>query len=635
MNQKDRISVVSFSAILLLLACTIRSDVIIDRSFLPRFITLSLLLIVFFPLSFKKIISPQKNLYLFSLIAFYLWNLLSSLWALSPQEALIQSQVVFNSMAVWIIVTKYIQHTAETEIIFIKFLMIFLTFSFALAFFRMSAIPFFDPYKIKSISANNNLYSGFLLISLPFVLTGYSILKKGWKFIALGIAILSVFFIIILQSRAVYLGLFLALVLLFLFLVIRYRFIINKANIINGIGALVLLLGLVFLFYSSLDRTRKDYFLSKIEVWDYFGTFENPEEEKVRRYVELDMATPGDIPPFDHSEAYYENANLRMIFWKKSLFLIQSHPFTGVGAGNWKLNIPSSPEPPNPDHTKLNYTYSQPHNEAISIISELGIVGLVLAFMIFLLPLVWAFICLIKRKLKPSFSLILFASFIAGFYLFSLFDFPLKRVEHNILFFSAIAFLLAKIPSETFSFRWLPEIPIKLFNGVMVFLLFFSLIPGIYRMMGEYYSLKMFRYERQNDDKVITYCRKAHSFLYDITPNSLPLAWFEGVAQYRKGNMTEAVICFEKAIERTPFEVRVLNDYGASLFATGNPVKAKLILRRSIRIDPFFDDARFNLSAMHYFSGRKDSALFYIIPCRDSQKKKDFLEELGVRDSVP
>ena len=138
----------------------------------------------------------------------------------------------------------------------------------------------------------------------------------------------------------------------------------------------------------------------------------------------------------------------------------------------------------------------------------------------------------------------------------------------------------------------------------------------------------MFRNERKNDGNVIRYCRKSENFLYRITPNTLPVDWFEGVAYYREGKVDSAVACFKSALVYTPFEVRVLNDYGAALFQTGKVNDAKSVLLHSYNIDPYFDDAKFNLAAIYYFSGIRDSALFYVNSCRNSQKKEDFLKDM-------
>jgi tetratricopeptide (TPR) repeat protein len=165
-------------------------------------------------------------------------------------------------------------------------------------------------------------------------------------------------------------------------------------------------------------------------------------------------------------------------------------------------------------------------------------------------------------------------------------------------------------------------------STIFLFLLLFSVFIGAVRIRGEYYTLKMFSNEKRNDDNVIRYCRKAENVFYRITPNTLPLAWFEGVAHYRKGDVKSAIPCFEKALKSTPFEVRVLNDYAAALFNSQKPDKAKTILLKTVDIDPWFDDARFNLAAIYYFAGQRDSALFYIKSCRDSMKKEEFMKEL-------
>jgi Tfp pilus assembly protein PilF len=124
------------------------------------------------------------------------------------------------------------------------------------------------------------------------------------------------------------------------------------------------------------------------------------------------------------------------------------------------------------------------------------------------------------------------------------------------------------------------------------------------------------------------YCCEAENPFYHITPNTLPISWFEGVAHYRLGENDVAEKCFLRALKMTPYEVRVLNDYGAVLFKLGKPQEAIKTLKETLVIDPFFDDARFNLGAIYYLTGQRDSAREQIMSCRESQKKRDFLEEM-------
>lgn len=628
MSSRRKGYLIVFAILLLCFANILRSGIIVDKSFLPRFLALSVLLLITAFILFRKISHVHNTLFTWAFILFYLWNLLSCLWAITPSEAIIQSQLVFLSLAVFLIITLLRKENKDFENIFIRTQLLVLLFAFSLGFYKMSTLEFYNPYQVISVSANNNLFGGFLLISLPLALTGYTLNKGFWKYLSVLVLILSVFFIIIIQSRAVYLGLFIAILISAIFLVIRYKGAFSGRNLYTGIIALSLLSTSVFLFYSSLDNTRKNYFLSKIPVWNYFRTYEDAYADKMQKERKKMQADLEHIPAFDFSEDYYENANLRVIFWKKSFCLIKSHPLLGVGAGNWRIAVPSCKYPPNPEHTAKNFTYSQPHNEWISIVSELGILGMLLAILIFLLPLLITFYRIAFTVPKPPPPALFYASFITGFYIFCIFDFPLKRVEHNVILFSVIAFLFQwagfKDPEE----RGTNNLPGRLFSGLIVILLLFTTILAIIRLRGEYFTLLMFRNERKNDAAVINYCRKAGNAFYRVTPNTLPLDWFEGVARFRLGSADSAVMCFKKALLYTPYEVRVLNDYGAALFQLQKTGEAKSILLQAYDIDPYFDDSKFNLGAIYYFGGRRDSALFFINSCRNSQKKEDFLKEM-------
>jgi hypothetical protein len=334
------------------------------------------------------------------------------------------------------------------------------------------------------------------------------------------------------------------------------------------------------------------------------------------------------IPDFDYSAEYYRNADLRVIFWKKSLCLIKSDPVLGVGAGNWKINVSSCKNPPNPEHTQKNYSYSQPHNEWLCIISELGIVGFILSLFVYIVPLIIIIFRILTAKAKPHISVIIYTSFVIGFYVYAFFDFPFRRIEHNVLLFSVMAFLLYKVPFKSFNFSLHRRIPRKMFSAVLILLLVFSLLISGARMEGEYFTVKMFKNERKNDDNVIYFSQKADNVFYKVTPYVLPLSWFRGVALYRKGDVSSAHDCFVQALESTPYEVRVLNDYAASLCLLKRTNEAKAVFLHITDLDPFFDDAKYNLARLYYFYDQKDSALLYINKCRNCQKKEEILKEM-------
>lgn len=616
-----------FTFFLLLVACGIRSDLLVDKSFLPRVLVLSLVLFVTWLMVFRKTLPCVINWFTISLGLLYLWSLLSAAWAIEPSEALMQSQLLFLSLITFLVMYDLNSCHPKFEDIFIKTQIVVVMVSFGLAFGRMALLTYYDPYKVIAISGNNNLYSGYLILSLAFVFAGYSRFRGFWRYLAAGIAIGSLFFIVIVQSRAGYLGVTTAVLIAFLLLRFRYRHLLTKHSLRVAASSFAILVASVMVFYASLDTVRRHYFLSKLPVWNYFVSYDDANLEALRRKR---LGTDGltGMPEFDFAEAYYENANLRLIFWGKSVPLFLAHPLTGVGAGNWKLAVPSSPFPPNPEHTARNYTYSQPHNELISCLAELGIIGLLLALVVFAFPLIAVFRAMIPSPSRPPPEVIFYASFITGFYLFSLFDFPMKRVEHNVLLFSALAFMLHHVPLKTLKVPAIPRLIQRMVWVLVACILVAVMLLVAARMKGEYYTLKVFRNERSNDTEVIRYSRKAANRLYKLTPNTLPISWFEGVSHYRLGDLRQAQACFEEALVTTPFEVRVLNDYGITLFGLQDTAQAKSVLRQAVGIDSCFDDAKFNLAAICYFSGQPDSALFYVNSCKDSRKKEEFLDEL-------
>lgn len=629
MRSKSYVCLLIFILVLLGFANLVRSDIIVDRSFLPRVFSLTVILLITWIAGFRKMIHTDLNLFITAFFLFYLWNLLSSLWAISPSEALFQSQLVFLSLMVFMVVFNLDSENRVVEPLFIKIQLVVLLFSFGLAFYKMSLLAFYDPYQMNSVCGNNNLYSGFLIISLPLVISGYSLFQGFWKYVAVGTGILTLFFIIIVQSRAGYLGLVAGLLFSVIFLLVRYRYLLTKLNGVTLSLAVLLLFGSVAGFYFSLDHTRRNYFLSKIPVWQYLVSYQEIADEDIWRFGTNRQADLNHIPAFDYAVDYYENANLRIIFWKRSFCLIRTKPLVGVGAGNWKLAVTSCKNPVNPEHTLKNFTYSQPHNEWIGILSELGIIGMGIALFIFIIPLLIICYHLLFREPKPPVQAVFYTSFIVGFYLYAFFDFPFKRVEHNVVFFTVLAFLFRKVPREPVRLKWKKRYPRLIFGFIILLLLLFTGFLAVMRLRGEYYTLLMFTNERKNDTKVIRYSRLAETRCYQITPNNLPIAWFEGVSHYRNGNMDSALYCFTRAILITPSEVRVLNDYGITLFNLNRTKEAKSVLYRSLEIDPYFDDAKFNLASIFFLTGQTDSAEFFVQDCRNGIRKEEFLTEIS------
>ncbi len=623
-SNKNRNYLIPF--VLLFLTYVVRSGTIVDKSFTPRLLLLSVLLLPGFIWMLKKKARPQLNFLTISFFVFSLWTFLSCFWANTVSEAVVRGLLVFAGLGVFLLSAYFLQQDPGLEKKITRLQLLVLGFSLLLAFYQLVNSDKYSPYQIISISANKNLYSGFLLLSLPFTLTGYMQWKSNWRYAILLTGILSAVMLFMLQSTSANIALVLAVALLIAVVCIKYRGLLTGSNIITATLSLCLYVALTTIFYSGLEKSQKDYYTDKFSLWRYSKLFAPPKVTSDTLLVQKEGSE--NISSTDMPEDYTQSARLRVIFWKRSLSLIKQHPLMGVGAGNWKIIIPSIVTPQNPEHTLRNYTYSQPHNEWLCFLSELGIIGFILAIGVFIFPIVFVFGKILFAKEAPPVSALFYAAFISGFYLYCIFDFPLQRVEHTILLSILLALVLHKIPLKPVGTNIFKQIASASIHWIFIIVLSFAAVFSVYRFTCETYTREIFSNERRNDDQVIYYCQKAEGALYKITPNTLPVAWFEGVARFRLHQNEKANECFKRALKYTPYEVRVLNDYATSLFSLKDTSEAIKVLHTTLHIDPDFDDAKFNLAAMYYFSGQKDSARHYVLLCRNSQKKTDFLSEL-------
>ena len=68
----------------------------------------------------------------------------------------------------------------------------------------------------------------------------------------------------------------------------------------------------------------------------------------------------------------------RSVLWSKSMELFREVPLSGVGAGNWKYNFPlTGMDGLTKAETNLAF-FVRPHNDFISMLTELGLPGFLL-----------------------------------------------------------------------------------------------------------------------------------------------------------------------------------------------------------------------------------------------------------------
>ena len=145
----------------------------------------------------------------------------------------------------------------------------------------------------------------------------------------------------------------------------------------------------------------------------------------------------------------------RIRFYKTALNSILENPIIGVGLGNWKIHATEYDKPFMKDYTVPYHV----HNDFLEIFAEIGIIGFILYYGIFL----WIFILLFKKiktknhKEDKNFYLLIIASLSSLVYLADSFlNFPFTRplIQTQNFFYLALILILLE-NSEKINFNFL------------------------------------------------------------------------------------------------------------------------------------------------------------------------------------
>ncbi len=617
----------SRNAITLLVVCFsaffAHSGKLIDQSLNLRFSLLFALLFVFYLSNFNSLKAIKITAFSGIVILFSAWSISSIIWSQNLSEALSELRFLFLGIGVFHFVLMAAKSSENYRNNFVFSIVLSSGFLLLLAFFQVVVQKHYNPYLVPSLSFNNNIFSGFLFLSFPFCVETYYRNKGVRRNIGLGVGIFVVFFCTILFTRAIYIAFlcFGALILSHLFVRKRIAGRMPDLSMFKRLSTGSLLL--ITLFYCLQDDIRKQYFLNKLNVFQYYTAFT---ADNSKDHFDEKSSAYKDTSASFYSEQFHESARLRLIFWKKSIELVKKTPVLGCGIGNWKVVVPSVAKYDNPNHMLKNRTYNYPHNEFIGITAELGLPGLIL-FLFLLVPIpIWS---LVKSWGKANSLHLIYSASAISFFLFASFDFPFKRPETIFLFASTLALLYRRDCHSLFEkYMYCNNKHFSAFPVGLLIISMFFLLVSVKRSYGELNTKKVFKYEYKNDSAVIEYSNKAKSAFYTIAPNNLPVDWFKGVAYARTGKYKEALDCFQDAIKETPFEGRVLNDLGSVCFYLKKFDQAKFYFREGIKLDSYFDDPKFNLAALYLELNNLDSARHYVQLCRESPKKRMYLGEL-------
>lgn len=387
---------------------------------------------------------------------------------------------------------------------------------------------------VMGLMSNVNLYASFLLLLLPLCAAAAAMLAGGWRWLALVLCVGLVVMILLLQTRAVYLGLLVAT--------------------ITGVAALL------------ASRHRG-----------------GPSAGTLRTYVPLALLlclilvavlalTPAAQPLIERGRSIFSEQSMtaaggRPVIWLASLGMIQDHLWSGVGAGNFPVMLHDYFDTDDPEFSVVHPNWLQPHNDFLWVFAEKGLFGMVFFLAVWALAARHLLRGLRSGGLGRDQTYLAVAAWagLAGFAVVSFFDFPLERVNHQVYFafYLAVAVLLnhreARPPTTFFRHR-------ALLSGV-------SLIVMVLLGFGISYSVAALRQERiillsrlafldENWKDTAHHAQQAATPWKNLDPFATPVVFLEGMGHLMLAEHREALTCFERAQTQMPSRAYIPNSVG-------------------------------------------------------------------------
>ena len=441
---------------------------------------------------------------------------------------------------------------------------------------------------IETISAtmgNKNLLASIFFLSLPFLFYVYQTSDKLWKMLVLFELVLILCSLILIQSKAVTLGLFFMSTSIILFALKG-----NSKIILSFILIIIIIISTLFITKPKIALQLQH------EIEQVIRTKNRFLEDRI---VENDS---------------------RVSLYIKTIDMIKDNPLLGVGPGNWKKEFPKYGLK-NTIGQKGDKFVQRPHSDFLWFFSEGGILSGILYILLFIFTLRDAlFFYLNMKDEKQYFFLILFSTML-GYLAISLFDFPSERPTHNLF----LAILLGIIISERLKKRKYHNRSNKLVGIILMCLFSVNIAFASIRYKGDLHMTKALKYKSISDwGGMIAEIDMAYNqSLYDIDNTTTPLMWYYGIAYFNKGQVNIAFDYFKQAYSVNPYHLHVINNLATCYGYNNDYIKAKELYEECVSISSRFEEAALNLSAIYSYEKRNEEALDVLLDVHDFNLAKE------------
>ena len=538
-------SMMNWLAGLLFIVSFIYSTLAIDVAMAPRNIFLSgfILLFVLYFFAWRKRVVDTPS-FLIKLIfltggAFAVWNLLGLFGAINYHEGYYEiSRHLLHLILFFIVLQAVIQEPVKLKSIFYVLTIVALLHGLVgiLQFYELAFTQLPGNYKPFGFMTNRNLFGSAQAFLLPFAIYTFYMASRTWKIIS-AFAITSIFVSLILS--------------------------LTRSSWLSGIA---ILLGAAILVLIFVPTMRKKWMLGTLVAAVVIALIAAililpDKESELASSVKERAATLSTNTSTTTTTIAGANIAERLKIWRKTAMMIGDHPLLGVGAGNWKVMMPSY----GLDSTVFAKGYYAPdraHNVYLQIASESGIPGAIFYFGFWLI-IVWTGFSFLRKTNNENKKIIviLMLAGLSAVAIDAMFSFPNERVEHSIYMILMAAIIVGMYAQEIVGAGHRIVTPKRILVIFLVAVAAFNLFLANKRLGFEKHLMRAVAYNDQKQflqtlDEVKQGTNEF--FTVDITGN--PLEMYSGIAYKELKNLDAAMKDFNKAVAYNPYNCRVYNN---------------------------------------------------------------------------
>ena len=574
-----------------------------DPNLAPRLLALGLIILIFSLLNLIKTKAdrPQLDfirLFIFPVfVLYFLWSVFSLSQAINPAEGLFDITKTFLSIALLVFATQvFIQYKNAISFL-VKSVIIASLIATLIGFYQyfnnVAGNTEYDLlmalYEIKGLMAHKNQFAISLFLMLPFTLFGIYKFKKWWWRFSIYSTLMILLNIVILQTRSVWIATF-VFILSFGFLWLIFSL---KNNLKNNSGLLKkgLIVGVIFIVIG----------LGSLLIFQKSGTL------KLVKYQVSSI--------FDTNS---HNNQGRLQMWGTTWNLAQDNLLLGVGAGNWRIAIIP--------YYKLNFgatyqNWQRPHNDFLWVLTEKGIVGLLLYFLLFLIVVVYSIKVLFKENDNDKRLLtILMISGIGGYLVIALFTFPIERINHQVYLMLMIAVIVSMYYKQPAKPKQMTE---KSFKGIHLAVIIITIASIYYAgilFRSEVYVLKINKsMNTGNPKQILKYADKAFSKMTTIDRYAMPIHIYKGIANIQLHNYKQANEDLLIALDYFPNQTAVFINLAIVSSEMNDSKKAISYLQQSLELHPNYETNLYNMISVYYKDKAYEEAYITLLKCNSKK----------------